>query len=113
MKGFSVTFERWTHDDIESGDTADRGFVIENVSLRDASRLGLELYQPSHAGYCEPNDSRIDCARWLSFPNWNDCTRENLETGISEERALHFPESLSAASRARIARLFNAYGSKR
>jgi hypothetical protein len=113
MKGFSVTFKRWSHDDIERGDTDDRGFIIENVSLRDAMTIGLEYREPAWSGYCEPNDSRVNCTRWLSFPQWNDCTRENLETGISEERALHFPESLSPASRARIARLFGAYGSKR
>ena len=113
MNGFSVTFERWTHEDIELGDTDDRGFVIQDVSLRDATRLGLEYREPSYSGYCEPNDSRLDCTRWLTFPSWNDCTRENIETGITEQRSLHFPESITAASRIRIARLFRAYGTQR
>lgn len=64
MKKFSVTFERWTPEDAEYGETDDRGFVIENVSLRDAIQLGLEYRCPSWAGACEASDSRHEHARW-------------------------------------------------
>lgn len=107
---FSVTYERWDEAATEAGDTDDRGFVIEDVSLRDACRLGLEYREPSWSGACEPSDSRVDCARWLTFYQWNDCTRDQIERGISESRSLHFPDSLTPSSRRRIARLFNAYG---
>ena len=45
MSGFSVTYERYLpHDDAEDICEPDEsGFVIENVSLRDAMRLGLEF----------------------------------------------------------------------
>lgn len=106
MAKFSVTFERWNEAATEAGETDDRGFVIENVSLRDAIRLGLEYRCPSHAGACEASDSNHANARWLTFYKWNDCTRENLETGIEETRSLHFPDQITASTRRRIARLF-------
>jgi hypothetical protein len=111
--GFSVTFERWSHDDIDIGDTDDRGFIIENVSLRDAMQLGLEYNEPSCSGFCEPSDSRVQNARWLSFHEWNHYTRENLETGITENRSLHFPQSLTESSRRRICRLFGIKSGER
>jgi hypothetical protein len=114
MPKFSVTFERYfPHDEGEDICEADeRGFVIEDVSLRDAVRLGLEYRDPSYAGYCEPDSYPPRGVRWLTFYKWNDCTRENIEKGISESRSLHFPDNLTEASRARICRLFGAYGCK-
>ena len=106
MKRFSVTFERWNEEAAEIGETDDRGFIIENVSLRDAIQQGLEYRDPSWAGSCEASDSRHEFARWLTFHNWNDCTRENLETGIEESRSLHIPDCITPSSRKRIARLF-------
>lgn len=106
MPKFSVTYERWNEADIEAGDTDDRGFVIEDCSLRDAVQLGLEAREPSWLGHCEPSDSRPGHAHWLSFHKWNDGTREYYETGVVEDRALHIPDSVTTASRKRIARLF-------
>lgn len=110
MPLFSVTYEQFDESDIEAGDTDKRGFVVEGVSLREACRQGLEYRQPSWAGACEPSDSRVDHARWLTFYDWNEGTRDRIERGIHESRSLHFPESLTPSSRRRIARLFNAYG---
>lgn len=106
MAGFSVTYEQWTHDDVEAGDTDKRGFVIENVSLRDALRLGLEYRDPSWAGACEADCYPARNVRWLTFYDWNDGTRDRIEHGIHEQRSLHFPESLTVSSRGRICRLF-------
>jgi hypothetical protein len=106
-KNFSVTFERWSHDDAEAGDTDDRGYVIEDCSLTDAIHQGLECHVPSWAGACEPSDSRAGCERWLTFYRWNDGTREYYETGTEEQRSLHIPDHVTAASRRRIVRLFN------
>jgi hypothetical protein len=111
--GFSVTYERWTYEDAEHGDTADRGFVIENVSLRDAMRQGLEYQHPGWSGACEADCypvTRNNPPRRLTFYRWNECTRENLETGISESRSLHFPAHITPSSAVRIARLFGCYG---
>lgn len=112
MTGFSVTFERYLpHADEEDVCDADeRGFVIENVSLRDALRLGLEFRDPSWAGYCEPDSYPAHNVRWLTFFNWNAGTREEIEQGVKEARSLHFPDTLTESSRRRVARLFNAYG---
>jgi hypothetical protein len=108
MQGFSVTFERYfPHDDGEDiCDADERGFVIENVSLRDAVRLGLEYRDPSHAGFCQADSYPMHDVRWLTFYKWNECTRENIERGITEDRSLHFPDTMTESSRQRICRLF-------
>jgi hypothetical protein len=107
MKAFSVTYERWDDDAVEAGDTDERGFIIEDVSLRDAMQLGLEYRDPSWAGACEASSSNHGAARWLTFYDWNEGTRERIETGIVEMRSLHIPEGVTPASRRRIASLFH------
>ena len=111
-KGFAVTFERYfPHEPEEDVCEADEiGFVIEDVSLRDAMRLGLEYSRPDWAGACEADSYPARGVRWLTFYNWNDCTRDQIERGINESRSLHFPRGISEASRRRICRLFRAYG---
>ena len=109
VKGFSVTFERYfPHDEGDEVCEADeRGFVIEDATLRDAMRHGLEYYTPEVSGSCEPNATAGDIS-WITFHTWNDCTRENIEKGISESRSLHFPRQITESSRMRICRLFGA-----
>lgn len=113
--GFSVSFERYfPHDEHEDVCDADeRGFVIEDVSLRDAMRLGLEYSRPAWSAACEADCYPVRGARWLTFHTWNESTREEIEQGIKESRSLHFPDSLTEASRLRICRLFGVYGTKR
>lgn len=106
MKKFSVTFERWDELAFEAGDTDDRGFVIQDVSLREAMEDGLGARDPSWLGHCEPNDSRLGYARWLTFDKWNAGTFEYFHTGLEESRSLHIPDGVTEASRKRIARLF-------
>ena len=115
VKGFSVTFERFLPhaDDVEICEADESGFEIENVSLGDAMRYGLEYSSPAQAGYCEPNSYPARGVRWLSFPTWNECTHDDICHGIKESRALHIPDSVTESSRARICRLFRAYGCKR
>jgi hypothetical protein len=114
-KGFSVSYERYlSHPEGEEICEADeRGFVIEDVSLRDALRLGLECPKPDWAGPCDADCYPVNGARSLTFYQWNDCTRENIEQGIEEMRTLHLPDSLTEASRMRILRLFRVPGAKR
>jgi hypothetical protein len=109
-RGFSVTFERYLpHGDDEDICEADeREFVIEDVSLRDAMRLGLEYLNPDWAGHCEPDCHPVRGVRWLSFDNWNDGTDEYFRLGITERRALHIPDHISESSRIRICKLFGA-----
>jgi hypothetical protein len=105
---FSVTFERYfPHDDADDMCEPDeRGFVVENVSLRDAVRLGLEARGPSHLNVPEADSYPASNVRWLSFSHWNDGTREYIERCIIEDRALHLPKNITPATRRRIARLF-------
>ena len=106
MSGFSVTYERYLpHDAEDICEPDESGFVIENVSLRDAMRLGLEYSRPVWAGACEPDCYPARNVRWLSFYDWNDCTRDYFQ-GIRESRSLHFPGHLTESSRKRVCRLF-------
>lgn len=108
MRGFSVTFERFfphePEDDICEADES--GFVIEDVTLREALRDGLERYRPEWCGPAEPDCYPAHGVRWLSFYGWNESTHERICEGISEDRALHIPDHVTEASRRRICRLF-------
>jgi hypothetical protein len=112
MLKFSVSFERYLpHDDGEDICEADeRGFVVEDCSLRDAVRIGLEALQPNYLGACEADSFPPRGVRWLTFDRWNDCTRENIQEGISESRTLHLPEQMTESSRRRVCRLFGLRG---
>jgi hypothetical protein len=105
MALFSVTYERWNEAALDAGETDDKGFVLTDVSLADAIQDGLEGGRGKWLGHCEPDDSSLRLMRSLTFPNWNDCTAENLRTGIMEDRCLHIPHYVTPASRRRIARL--------
>lgn len=102
MPTFSVTFERYfpPEEGEEVCDADERGFVIEGVSLRDAIEEAGGVY----ASY-EASDSRRGHARWYTNYQYSEGTREWLETGISEVRSFHIPETVTIASRLRIARL--------
>jgi hypothetical protein len=110
MKGFSVTFERYLplKDDVEICEPDEIGFVVQNVTLREAMRDGLEYCSPRACGVCEPNCYPPRDIRWLTFYTWNDCTREQIEQGINESRSLHIPDAVTESSRMRVARLFGA-----
>ena len=106
VTGFSVTFERWNESAFEAGDTDDRGYVIEDCSLSDAIRLGLEAQYPDWLNTPEINEYPVRSPRWLTFGKWNDGTHDYYTSGIEEQRSLHIPESVTCASRRRICRLF-------
>jgi len=94
MPKFSVTYETWSPDDIAAGDTDTRGFIAQGVSLRDAIRE-VGGFAP------EPSASRISEARWFTHHAYD----EDYRTGAVEARSLHVPDSVTDASRRRIARL--------
>src|SRR4051812_18758110 len=91
--GFSVTFERYLPPayGAEVCEPDESGFVIEGSTLREAIRLGLEYSRPEFSGPCEADSYPARNVRWLTFYNWNESTRENIEQGIDESRSLHFP----------------------
>jgi hypothetical protein len=94
MPKFDVTFEIWTPEDCEHGDTDNRGFVVEGVSLREAVR---EIGHYALEADCWPVSSP------RCFTNFE--YDENFQTGARESRSLHLPNHLTEASRMRIARL--------
>jgi len=98
---FSVTYNIVSNE----GDFNESGFVAEDVGLRDA--IG-ELFdtRTAHCGgveSIEPSDSDVGSARWFTVNN----STEYL-TGECESRSLHLPESITRASRLRLARLIGA-----
>ncbi len=97
--GFSVTFETITPESAEHGDIEESGFIIENVSLRDA----LSDFQ-CHGCYVEADSTPVRNPRWFTAYETNDGTRDYYEQGITENRSLHIPDHITEASRLRIAR---------
>lgn len=135
---FMVTFETVTDESAEIGDAAQRGFMIplrhafggeitgaEPVELdrapryQPAERWGFPLrdalaalanpMRPDgspHGGSLlaiEPSDSVASAADWLTVYYDRD-----PETGAYLSLSIHFPETVSGASRVRILRLLNS-----
>lgn len=101
---FAVTFEIVTPESAEHGDAESRGFVGEALTLREALReLGC--------GHIEADSyplTRSTAPRWFTRYGETD-----YRTGADESRALHIPESITPASRLRLARLIGCHGAKR
>jgi hypothetical protein len=98
---FNVTYERWTQDDLEHGETFDRGYLAESVGLREA----LEYIRDEPSSRCS-----LDCvAPSASWPEGTRCINwyygADYETGESLVLALHFPPTITTASKARLIRL--------
>ena len=104
-QGFSVTFETITPESAEHGDVEERGYIVENASLRDA----LSDFQ--HEGcHVVADSSPVHFPRGFTAYCTNDGARNYYEQGITENRSLHIPDHITAASRLRIARLVDCYG---
>ena len=106
MNKFSVTFEIITEESAEFGDAEERGFIACDIALRDA----VALVQETASAQCsqevvEANEAPVSNPRWITVYNSPD-----FITGETENRSLHFPENITAASRVRVARLLNCYG---
>lgn len=105
MPLFNVTYEIVTPESAEDGEVEECGFEAENVSLRDA----LDVVQQTRTNLCdgveaiEPSDSDVRRARWITVYNGME-----FETGARESRSLHIPDSVTGASRVRIARIMRA-----
>jgi hypothetical protein len=101
MPLFNVTYEIWDEGAFEIGETDDKGFISKDVSLSDAISDVLGTSSRRFVGYnVEPNCSEVNDARWFSVDHGSD-----IVTGDHETRALHIPDSVTSASRRRIARL--------
>lgn len=94
---FSVTYEVVTPESAEDGDTAERGFVVEDVSLRDA----LDEFD---CGAIEPSSWPVDF-NWQHTWYTERDGRIDYLTGAVETRSFHLPKDLTPSTRRRIARL--------
>ncbi len=100
MPTFSVTYEIYTEESAENGDSESSGFQCENVSLREAIDAVCNTDSNTRSqSSIEANDSIENC-RWVTVYNSVDWI-----SGETENRSLHIPDSVTASSRKRIARL--------
>ena len=96
MTGFNVTYQIVTEESAEQGDVAEAGFLAENVSFSEALSL-VNSYAP-HPGN---SDVRAACC-FTTEADIDYCTGEH------ETRTIHLPETVTPASRGRIAALLGA-----
>lgn len=101
---FSVTFEIVTPESAEDGEAESLGFIGQNMPLREAIESLFETRTSAVDGiaYREANDSDACRARWFSVGNGME-----FETGATESRSIHFPETMTPASRARLCALLS------
>ena len=98
---FSVTYEIVTPESAENGDAEERGFIVQDATLREA----LDAVGNTRTSACggveaiEPNSSHGHFD-WITIYNGME-----HETGAQESRSLHIPGSVTMASRKRIAKL--------
>jgi hypothetical protein len=99
---FSITYEKITPESAEDGEAAERGFLYEELTFREA----MDALRWSRGAYVEADSYPVKSPRWFTFYN----TDENYATGEVTNLSLHLPKSLTSATRARIARLVGCYG---
>ncbi len=102
MGQFSVTYEIVTDESAEQGEAESRGYVAEDIGLREAFKLVQETESPHcSTESIECDESPIRSPRWVTVTSGRDWL-----SGDSESRSLHIPDHATAATRRRIARLF-------
>ncbi len=102
---FAVTFEIVTEESAEHGEADERGYICTGETLREAIKDVCRT-RTNLVGGCtgvETDSSPCTRPRWVTV--YNDM---EFETGAYECRALHIPETVTAASARRIARLAGA-----
>lgn len=101
IKTFHVTFETITPESAEHGDIENAGFIVQNVTLRDA------IHELGYGdGGTEANEYPVTDPRWITVFK----TNENYATGEIENRSIHLPDNLTPATKLRIARLLECHG---
>lgn len=102
---FNVTYEIVTEESAATGDYEESDFIGEGLSLREAIRLVQET-RTSRVGGVESIET--DCWPMTNPRSVRVINGMEFETGACESRTLHMPESLTGATRRRIARLVGA-----
>lgn len=102
---FNVTYEVITADSAEYGEAEAQGFVETGMRLRDAvgALRGTRTNAMDGVQGIECDSSPCVRPRWITIYNGME-----FETGEYENRSLHIPEGVTAASARRIARLCGA-----
>lgn len=108
MLRFNITYDTVTPESAEDGDFAESGFHAQGLTFREAMEevrywIGGHVEADSYCG------TRPHRPRWFTFFGVD----ENYTTGAVTSYTLHLPESLSDASRMRIARLVGCYGANK
>lgn len=102
---FAITYEIVTPESAEHGDADERGYIIEDTDLRDAIQLlhRTRTNRVDGVSAIEPDSSPCVRPRWVTLTNGME-----FETGAVESRSLHIPDTVTASSARRIARLAGA-----
>ena len=100
---FNVTYDVVTPESAEQGDIAELGFISRGVELRQALRDLFETRTSLCDGVISIEHCETGSGSVVTVYNGTE-----FETGAHESRALHIPETVTTASRRRIARLAGA-----
>lgn len=98
---FAVTYDKVDEESASRGDTCEAGFISRGSVLREAVEAFTDVRRSN--GYVEANECPAVTPRWLTAFG-------ESEDGVSETRSLHFPDTVTPASRRRLARLLGCYG---
>lgn len=100
--GFNVTYEIVTPESAEHGDADERGFIIQNGRFRSAVESLFETRSNTAGGIAALETSAWpeEFARWFTVINGPE-----FDTGAVESRSIHWPDSITPASKARVIRL--------
>ena len=97
MRGFSISFERYTEESVENGDAEERGMLAEDLSFREAVAELLDL----DAWDVIEGDGR----HFTAYQGSDAPLYYTDEDDAGEARTLHVPDAVTASSRVRIARV--------
>lgn len=100
---YDITYAIVTEESAEHGDYAESGFLYEGLDFKEA----VQRFESERAGLIEANEYPIISPRWFTA-----YVEQNPRTGDYREVSLHLPESVTPASRRRIARLLGVYGAE-
>ena len=105
MRGFSVTYEVVTEESAAEGDAAERGFLGQDLTFREA----FELFQEERDWTLVESDCSPMSAKHP--PRWfTDHGELAFASGEQRSVSLHLPRSVTGSSAMRIARLVDCYG---
>lgn len=105
MTGFNLSFEIVTPESAEIGDAESRGMLAEGLTFREAVAL---FDQERSGGYVESDELPVTAPRWFTAYG-----EQSPRDGSTRNVSLHLPDSLTPATRRRVARVLHCYGAKR